>query len=197
MTVRGDRRAAGEAALVERAKRGDRDAFSELVESHASAVLTVAWRIVGDRATAEDVAQETFLAAFRSLPGFRADARFSTWLYRIAVNKCRDVQRARTGDRHVRTAGDDGDLAFEPPGTSSEHRTPEDRLLDEHRARLVAEALGRLSPVYREAFVLKHVEGLSYDEMADVLGVEGSTLRMRVYKARQELSRMLAGLAMR
>lgn len=195
--MRGERPAAEEAALVARAKQGDREAFSVLVESHASAVLTVAWRILGDRATAEDVAQETFLAACRGLPGFRADARFSTWLYRIAVNKCRDLQRSRTGDRHVALAGDDGEAALESAGMSSDHRTPEDRLLDEHRARLVAEALGRLSPVYREAFVLKHVEGLSYDEMAEVLGVESSTLRMRVYKARQELSRDLAGLAMR
>jgi RNA polymerase sigma-70 factor (ECF subfamily) len=195
--VRGDLAAADEAALVERAKRGDRDAFSELVECHASAVLTVAWRIVGDRTRAEDVAQETFLAAFRSLPGFRVDARFSTWLYRIAVNKCRDFLRSQAGDRHVSLPDEDGEAGPEPAGTSSDHRTPEDRLLDEHRARQIAEALGRLAPVYREAFVLKHVEGLSYDEMTEVLGVEGSTLRMRVYKARQELSRALAGLAVR
>ena len=184
-----------EAALVASAKNGDRDAFSELVVRHASAVLTVAWRILGDRGLAEDVAQETFLAAFRSLGSFRVEARFSTWLYRIAVNKCRDLLRTRSGERGVDLRGSetDGDTV-EPVGTSPLHRSPEAQLLDKQRARHVAEALKRLPPLYREAFVLRHIEGLSYDEMRDVLGVDGGTLRMRVYKARQELSRELAWL---
>ena len=191
--------AADEAILVARAQRGDRDAFSELLARHAPAVLTVAWRIMGDRALAEDIAQDTFMAAFRSLPRFRAEARFSTWVYRIAVNRCRDVLRSRAADP-VAAAGlvaDDGPGVIQPAGESPMHRTPEQQLLDKQRDVHVAEALGRLAPLYREAFVLKHVEGLSYDEMSEVLGVDGSTLRMRVYKARQELSRELAGFALR
>jgi RNA polymerase sigma-70 factor (ECF subfamily) len=192
-----------EALLVDRAKQGDRDAFSALIEKHASAVLTVAWRIVGNRALAEDVAQETFMAAFRALPNFRADARFSTWLYRIAVNKCRDALRSKTAVKETDTL--DGENTFEPAlrhaqgsaGMSGVHRTPEEQLMDKHRATRITEALGELSPVYREAFVLRHVEGLSYEEMSEVLGIEGSTLRMRVYKARQDLSRSLAELAVR
>ena len=191
--------AADEAILVARAQRGDRDAFSELLARHAPAVLTVAWRIMGDRALAEDIAQDTFMAAFRSLPRFRAEARFSTWVYRIAVNRCRDVLRSRAADP-VAAAGlvaDDGPGVIQPAGESPMHRTPEQQLLDKQRDVHVAEALGRLAPLYREAFVLKHVEGLSYDEMSEVLGVDASTLRMRVYKARQELSRELAGFALR
>ena len=191
--------AADEAILVARAQRGDREAFSELLARHAPAVLTVAWRIMGDRALAEDIAQDTFMSAFRSLPRFRAEARFSTWLYRIAVNRCRDVLRSRAADP-VAAAGlvaDDGPGVIQPAGESPMHRTPEQQLLDKQRDVHVAEALGRLAPLYREAFVLKHVEGLSYDEMSEVLGVDGSTLRMRVYKARQELSRELAGFALR
>ena len=190
---------ADEAILVARAQRGDRDAFSLLLARHAPAVLTVAWRIVGDRALAEDIAQDTFLAAFRALPRFRAEARFSTWVYRIVVNRCRDVLRSRAADP-IAAADlfeDGGPTVVEPAGESVLYRTPEDQLLDKQRDVHVAEALGRLGPLYREAFVLKHVEGLSYDEMSEVLGVDGSTLRMRVYKARQALSRELAGFALK
>ena len=189
--MRDDSPASDEADLVARAQRGDRDAFGVLVERHASAVVTVAWRILGDRALADDAAQDAFLAAFRGLSGFRADARFSTWLYRIVVNKCRDLLRSRASARHTVTEDEDGTVISEPADPSA---TPEERLLDRQRAAQVSDALGRLSPVYREAFVLKHIEGLSYEEMSEVLGVEGSTLRMRVYKARQELSRALAAL---
>ncbi len=184
-----------ESALVSRAQRGDREAFSTLVEHYAPTVLSVAWRIVGDRTQADDVAQETFLAAFKSLRSFRAESRFSTWLYRIAVNKCRDAQRSHSVRRGVFTAMDDGDEGVvEPAGDSPLHRTPEELLLERHRRHQLVDALRRLTPVYREAFVLKHVEGLDYDEMSDVLGVDGGTLRMRVYKARQELGRELAEL---
>ena len=192
--MRSDGAASDEAALVARAQRGDRDAFAALIGRHASAVLTVAWRIVGDRALAEDAAQETFLAAFRGLSRFRADARFSTWLYRIAVNKCHDLLRSRAGERQGVVDDEGGDALAEIADAS---KTPEDQLLDRQRATQIDDALARLAPVYREAFVLRHVEGLSYEEMSDVLGIEGGTLRMRVYKARQALSRALAGLAAR
>jgi RNA polymerase sigma-70 factor (ECF subfamily) len=184
-----------EPALIERARGGDREAFSVLVSRHASAILSAAWRIVGERAEAEDVAQETFLAAFRGLAGFRADARFATWLYRIAVNKCRDRLRARAARPEVEpTRGDADGPAPEPVGETVEHRSPEDVLLERQRASSLERAIHRLPELYREAFVLRHVEGLSYDDMSQALGVDGSTLRMRVYKARAQLSRELAGV---
>ena len=182
--------------LIARARQGDRDAFAALVERHASSVLTVAWRIVGDRAQAEDVAQDAFLAAFKALPGFREEARFSTWIYRITVNRCRDVLRARGNERVAPAQDEDGETP-EPEGTSAEHRTPEDILLGRQRHEAIAGALGQLSPLYREAFVLRHIEELSYQEMSEVLEADSSTLRMRVYKARQELSRALADLSVR
>ena len=183
-----------EPALVARAQRGDRDAFSTLIEHYAPTILSVAWRILGDRTQADDVAQETFLAAYKSLRSFRAESRFSTWLYRIAVNKCRDVHRSRNVRHDAYASAASDDRKVEPIGDSPLHRTPEELLLERHRRHQLAEALRRLTPVYREAFVLKHVEGLDYDEMSAVLGVDGSTLRMRVYKARRELSRELAEL---
>jgi RNA polymerase sigma-70 factor (ECF subfamily) len=188
-----------EAELVARAQRGDRDAFADLMVRYGSTVLSMTWRIVGDRALAEDAAQETFLAAFRALPRFRAESRFSTWLYRIAVNKCRDLLRARASRRETSDAveGDADDTRSGPAGRSVQHRTPEELLLDRQRAKHISEAIDQLQPIYREAFVLRHVEGLSYEEMSEVLEVDGGTLRMRVYKARQELSRELAALALK
>lgn len=182
-----------ESALVSRAQRGDRDAFSTLIEHYAPTVVSVAWRILGDRTLADDAAQEAFLAAFTSLRRFRADARFSTWLYRITVNKCRDAQRSQ-GVRQGVFAARDADDGVEPVGHSLLHRSPEELLLERHRRHQLVDALRRLAPLYREAFVLKHVEGLEYDEMSEILGVDGGTLRMRVYKARQELGRELAAL---
>jgi RNA polymerase sigma-70 factor, ECF subfamily len=184
-----------EPALIERARSGDREAFSVLVSRHASAILSTAWRIVGERTEAEDVAQETFLAAFRALPRFRAEARFATWLYRIAVNKCRDRLRARASRPEVETTPGDADgAAPEPVGETVEHRSPEEVLLERQRASSLERAIHHLPELYREAFVLRHVEGLSYEDMSEALGVDGSTLRMRVYKARAQLSRELAGV---
>ena len=188
-----------EAELVARAQRGDRDAFAALMVRYGSSVLSMTWRIVGDRALAEDAAQETFLAAFRALPRFRAESRFSTWVYRIAVNKCRDLLRARASRRETPETmeGDADETLPGPAGRSMQYRTPEELLLDRQRAKHISEAIDQLPPIYREAFVLRHIEGLSYEEMGEVLGVDGGTLRMRVYKARQELSRELAAFAVK
>jgi RNA polymerase sigma-70 factor, ECF subfamily len=189
--------ASDEPALLARAQAGDREAFAALVTRHAPRVLSASWRILGDRALAEDVAQETFLSAFLSLSSFRADARFSTWLYRIAVNKCRDLLRSRAVDRQrsASLTGEGEDFPAETAGTGIEHRTPEAVLRGRQQARQLEQAIGRLAPLYREAFVLRHVEGLSYEEMSEALGADGATLRMRVYKARKELSQELASLA--
>ncbi len=177
-----------EAELVARSRQQDAEAFGLLMQRHAAEILNLAARMVGDRAEAEDIVQETFLSAFKALPTFRSDARFSTWLYRIAVNKCKDWLRAK---RPVEIAGNsDGDDASTPEGI--EEQTPERVLSQRQVAEQLERAIQRLPPLYREAFVLKHVEGLSYEEMEDILGVNGDTLKMRVYKGRILLCRELA-----
>jgi RNA polymerase sigma-70 factor (ECF subfamily) len=186
-----------EAGLVARAQGGDREAFAELIVRYAPKVLSVAWRMLGNRAQADDVGQETFLAAFRALPAFRAEARFSTWVYRIAVNKCQDLLRSRRAEVEVPPLRmPDGETERETAGESADHRSPEEKLLDAERETAIERAIGRLPPLYREAFVLRHVEGLSYEEMSEVLEADGSTLRMRVYKARAQLSQELAALCL-
>ena len=175
---------------------GTRDRFEALFRAHYRELHALCYRLLGDHAEAEDVAQETFLAAFRALPGFREESRFATWLYRIAVNKCRDRLRARAASPEREAGAErDGDAPPpEPVGESVDHRSPEELMLERQRTASLERAIGRLPSLYREAFVLRHVEGLSYDDMSEALGVDGSTLRMRVYKARAQLSRELAGV---
>lgn len=179
-----------EAKLVARSLKQDHEAFGRLVERYATVIVNLAYRMVGDRTEAEDLAQETFVAAFKALPSFRAESKFSTWLYRIAANKCKDwlrVKRPGQGlqDVEIEDALDDRVV---------EERTPERLLSQQQVAEQLDRAIQRLPPLYREAFVLKHVEGLSYEEMQEILGVNGDTLKMRVYKGRLQLSRDLAEL---
>lgn len=179
-----------DAQLVARSLRQDHEAFGQLIDRHASAIVNLAYRMVGNRAEAEDMAQEAFLTAFKALATFRADSKFSTWLYRIAANKCKDWLRAK------RPGQGPYDLDAEEVLDShvAEHRTPEVLLSQQQVAQELEQAIQRLPPLYREAFVLKHVEGLSYEEMEEILGVNGDTLKMRVYKGRLQLSRELASL---
>ena len=183
--------AADDAALVRASQKGDRDAFGVLVSRHASSVISVTARMLGPTADAEDVAQETFVAAYKALPGFQLDAKFSTWLYRIAVNKCTDALRARRpGTVSIDATDEDGTATWEPADDETPHWTLEQGEL----AWELDKGIQALPPLYRESFVLKHVEGLGYDEMSTILGVHRDTLKMRVYKARNLLCQSLAHL---
>lgn len=180
-----------EAALIARSLQNDHGAFGLLVERYAEPVVNLTRRLIGDREEAEDLAQETFLAAFRALPRFRGEARFSTWLYRIAVNKCRD--RLRGLRPLIPLSGEDND---ESPGPelAIDSADPERVLLQKELAEHLEQAIQALPLSYREAFVLKHVEGFSYEEMSDILNTGCDALKMRVYKARARLRRTLSHL---
>ena len=184
------RGAADEAKLVARSLKQDHDAFGQLVERYATVIANLAYRMVGDRTEAEDLAQETFVAAFKSLPTFRAESKFSTWLYRIAANKCKDWLRVKRPGQSVQ----DVDIEDVLDDRVVEDRTPERLLSQQQVAAQLDRAIQRLPPLYREAFVLKHVEGLSYEEMQEILNVNADTLKMRVYKGRLQLSRELVEL---
>lgn len=179
-----------DAQLIARSLKRDHEAFGLLIDRHAAAIINLAYRMVGNRAEAEDLAQETFLAAFKSLTTFRADSKFSTWLYRIASNKCKDWLRVKRPGQGLHDVDVDESLDVHV----AEDRTPEHLLSQQQVALELEQAIQRLPPLYREAFILKHVEGLSYEEMQEILGVNGDTLKMRVYKGRLQLSRELAEL---
>ena len=177
--------------LVHQSLQGDRDAFGALVRRYADQVLNVAYRMVGSRTEAEDLSQETFVAAYKALSHFRAEAKFSTWLYRIAVNKCKDWLKSKGHVvQQTDLEGDPVDLADRLP----DHRTPEHALEQKELAGALEAAIGTLPVWYREAFILKHIEGLNYEEMSEVVGIAPDTLKMRVYKARVHLRARLAPL---
>ena len=179
-----------ERVWLEAALRGDREAFGALVSRYAERIYNVAYRLVGEEADAHDLAQDTFVSAFKALTTFRADARFSTWVYRIAVNKCKDWLRTRGRFEQPREDSEDG--AYHEGLIST--ATPERILSQKEVGGRLMEAIQRVPPLYREAFVLKHVEGVGYEEMSEMLGVHRDTLKMRVYKARVQLCRELGAL---
>ena len=181
--------AADDVALVHAAQRGDAEAFGTLALRHARSILSVTTRMLGAGADAEDVAQETFVAAYRALPRFQGESKFSTWLYRIAVNRCTDWLRARRpGTVSLDDTGDD--MTWEP----ADEGTPHSELEQAELAWEIERGIQELPHLYRESFVLRHIEGLGYEEMSEILGVHRDTLKMRVYKARTLLCRSLAHL---
>ena len=163
-----------------------------LISRHAPSVFSVTARMLGRAADAEDVAQDTFVSAYKALPRFQFESKFSTWLYRITVNKCTDVLRARRPGL-VSLDSPDGDELTAWPAADDD--TPHEELERIELASELDRGIQALPPLYRESFVLKHVEGLGYDEMSDILGVPRDTLKMRVYKARTLLCRSLSHLA--
>jgi len=182
---------ADDAELVRASQNGDREAFGLLVSRHAPAIVSLTTRMLGPTADAEDVAQETFVAAFKGLSRFQSDSKFSTWLYRIAVNKCTDSLRARRPQDVSLDAADDESAAV---WETADEETPEWKIEQAQLAWELDKGIQALPHLYRESFVLRHIEGLGYDEMSTILGVHRDTLKMRVYKARTLLCQSLGHL---
>lgn len=168
--------------LVERARRGSTAAFELLVARHQQQVLRVASRLVGDPVTAEDVAQDALVSAWRALPGFRGDSSFATWLHRITTNAARQ-QLARRRPTVP--------LTGEEPLPAAQQT--EDLVLDAARTRALRAAVRALPFEQRAALVLVQFEGLSYLEAAAALEVPEPTLRGRVARARRALLQQLRG----
>jgi RNA polymerase sigma-70 factor, ECF subfamily len=180
--------------LVRRVKDGDRAAYAVLVRRYQDRVFGLCCRWMGDPRVAEEVAQDVFLALYRSIQGFRGDAQLSTWIYRVVVNHCKNrrlYRMRRQEDRHEPLEGswedDDGrerQIASDGPGTESGvHRSEAEDL--------VHEALDRMDEEQRQIIMLRDVEDLSYEEIADLLGLPRGTVKSRLHRARAELARVL------
>jgi RNA polymerase sigma-70 factor (ECF subfamily) len=174
-----------DAIFVERAQGGDSEAFRVLVERYSQRLFRVAWRILGEEASAEDAVQETFLRAYRALPRFDARSQFGTWLHRIAANTAIEILRKR---QRQRPEGQErADAPSSEPG-------PDRRALSQEVDRAVREALSDLSPLERAAFVLRHYEERSIAEVCDTLGLRESAGKQAVFRAVKKLRRVLEPL---
>jgi len=182
--------------LVELAKQGQTSAFDRLVDLYQDRLYSYAARMVHDPVEAEDIAQEAFVRAYRSLPSFRGASSFQTWLYRIASNLTIDATRRHRRENTVSleapadteegpVAREQEDAATAGPASSVETRELQ---------REVHRAIGQLSPKLRSVVVLYDLQGLSYEEIADILGCPLGTVKSRLYNARMELKQKLQGI---
>ncbi len=170
-------------SLVEDARAGRATAFQELVERHQDRVFRVVRHYARQTAEVEDLAQETFLKAFRRLDSFGGQASFATWLHRIAVNTCLDALK-RKSRNPVSTAEDPEGLATEARMPSRAVIAPDAGLEREEIAQVTHRALGQLPEIFRTVLVLREFEDLSYQEMAEVLGISIGTVESRLFRAR-------------
>jgi RNA polymerase sigma-70 factor, ECF subfamily len=177
--------------LVDRSKTGDKESFNQLVRRWERPIFALAYRTLGREEDARDVTQETFLRAFRALPGFKGDAKFSSWLYRIALNLCRDwIRKQRRTPVVAMPEGVEIDQLAERQG--HETATVEDLAARAELSRGVAAAMEHLPTEQRTAILLKEYHGLTFQEIADMMNCPLSTAKTRVYQGLTLLRKHLA-----
>ena len=181
-----------EQELVSLAQAGDQDAFAQLVEANQNKIYTLALRMTGNPEDGADLAQEAFLRAWRALPEFQGESGFSTWLYRLASNLCIDFLRREKRRRSiVNISSLDDEDAPRPAGIPDRRFTPEQELERRELRTAVDRGMAQLSDEHRQVLALRAVEGLSYAEIADVLGLEVGTVKSRIARARLALRTIL------
>jgi RNA polymerase sigma-70 factor (ECF subfamily) len=183
-------------AFVRRARAGDLDAFETLVARHERRVYALAWRLLRHEQDAQDVTQQTFLSALEHLDGFRGDARFATWLARIATHASLKVLRKRSGLETISldaaTTADPDSGALPHPEYIADWRSTPETLAHQHETRQLLEtALAELDPKHRTVFLLRDVEGLSIRETAQALDLSEANVKVRLLRARLQLRERL------
>ena len=185
--------------LVERAKRGDQKAFEMLVIKYQRRIERLIARMVRDVDLVQDIAQETFIRAYRAMPQFRGDSAFYTWLYRIAVNTAKkalvDLKRDPLVTESARAgANDDDDETSRVERELTDGETPESLLASKEVAQAVSAAIDALSNDLRQAITLREIEGLSYEEIAELMNCPIGTVRSRIVRAREAIALRLRPL---
>lgn len=172
-----------EILLISRARGGDREAFGALVEQYRDNVYRLAYRMCGNAYDADEAAQEAFVAAWRALPNFRGDAKFSTWLYRLTTNAAIDVMRR---EKRHQTVGD-GEMV----DVADDADSPQETVERTEQQEAVQKALSTLSEEYREVLLLRYMEELDYAEIAEVLQLPSGTVKSRINRAKTALKTAL------
>jgi RNA polymerase sigma-70 factor (ECF subfamily) len=193
-----DVRPQAEVQFIERLKRGDAAAFETLVNERSGEIYGLLYRLTENAEEARDLTQETFLRAFQSIMHFRGESDLRTWIYRIAINQARNRWRWWRRRRRDATVSIDapefgGRLGLIATLKSEQPRDPEQDTLANERERALRKALSSLRRVYREAVVLRDIEGFAYEEIATTLDISVGTVKSRLARGRQELRRKLEG----
>jgi RNA polymerase sigma-70 factor (ECF subfamily) len=187
-----------DALLVERVKQGDTRAFEMLVVKYQRRIERLIGRMVRDVDLVQDIAQESFIRAYRALPQFRGDSAFYTWLYRIAVNTAKkalmDMKRDPLVSETSLRSDDDGEETSRAGSELTDGETPEALLASKEVAAAVNAAIEALSEDLRQAITLREIEGLSYEEIAEVMNCPIGTVRSRIFRAREAIATRLRPL---
>lgn len=182
-------------ALVERVQRGDKRAFELLVSKYQRKIFRLLSRLIRDPAEIEDVAQEAFIKAYRALPNFRGESAFYTWLYRIAINTAKNhlVAQGRRAPTTTETEVEDAEN-FDEADQLRDYNTPDAMLLSRQVGEAVNRAIEKLPEDLRTAIVLRELEGLSYEEIAEAMNCPIGTVRSRIFRAREAIASELRPL---
>ena len=192
-----DLRPRAEAQFIERLKRGEASAFEQLVAERSGEIFGLLFRLTENSEEARDLTQETFLRAFQSIDRFRGEADLRTWIYRIAINQARNRWRwwrRRRRDTTISLDAPQGDSTQTLMATLAESgNNPEQQTLAHEREVVLRSALQRVGRAYRETVILRDIEGFTYEEIADTLGINVGTVKSRLARGRQELRQKLEG----
>lgn len=181
-------------ALVERVQQGDKKAFDALVRKYQHKIVKLIARYVSDQSEVLDVAQETFIKAYRAMPSFRGDSAFYTWLYRIAINTAKNhlvAQGRRPPDADIDATEAE---QFDGQSALKEYASPERVLLRDEIERVIFEAIEELPEDLRTAITLRELEGMSYEEIAQTMSCPIGTVRSRIFRAREAIDNKLRPL---
>ena len=181
-----------EARFIERLRARDERAFNELVKRYERRVFGLLLRLIGRRDEAEDLAQEVFVQVFKAIGGFRGEAKLSTWIFRIAVNLSKNrtkylARRRADSQDHFDGVGDDAPLRGAKDATMASIARPDELLSGIELEKIVERSIAELEPEFREVLLLRDVEDLSYEEIADITGLADGTVKSRIHRARIQL----------
>ncbi|QRM19735.1 RNA polymerase sigma factor RpoE [Dechloromonas sp. TW-R-39-2] len=181
--------------LVEKAQGGDKHAFDLLVSKYQRKLGRLLSRFIRDPAEVEDVSQEAFIKAYRALPSFRGDSAFYTWLYRIGINTAKNylVSQGRRAPTSTEFDSEEAET-FEDAGLLRDINTPESLLLSKQIGQTVNAAMDALPDELRQAIVLREIDGMSYDEIAEIMDCPIGTVRSRIFRAREAVAAKLRPL---
>ena len=176
-----------DAELVERVQNGDKRAFDLLVSKYQNKIFVIIGRFISDQAEVYDVAQDTFIKAYRALPNFRGDSQFYTWIYRIAINTAKNYLTAK-GRRPPATDIDSQDAEnYGISASLKENASPEKLMMRDELKKVIFDTIDSLPDDLKTAITLREMEGLSYEEIAESMGCPVGTVRSRIFRAREAI----------